>query len=571
MKALNTVLAWCSWHKAFLFIVALLAPSFGLFAQANPSSETPYSKIDSLSQLLKASSKLDSNRVDLQNALGYEYWIVDPGQSEFYGLQSIELASILPYQSGEAMANRVVGVAHWVRGNYELAFRFLYRSYDLYGQVDDALGIANTLLNLGMVHQDQQAFLKAISKYEKALNLFQQQGATSRIATTQTKWGSTLIAMGEMDAAYEKLIAALKIHEADEFLYGIAEVNNKLGDLFTKKKEYNKALSYFLQSVEAGTKRFDHVGIADNYQRIGAIYLIKNDYGQAAYYLEKGKQMAEEFQLKSIQRALYLSLKQLYQAKGDLPQALQYFEKYSTIADSIFNEEKANQIASLETQYTFAQKEKELALAKQEVDLLKEKDRANNLLKIVFVLIALLIGSLVWNVLRTKNKTIDKGIRDLQKAHTKTEALEDKIKVKEGELTAYTLNFVQKNELLQDVKSSLAELRQGANAEQKRKLKTLSRQIDSTVRIDEDWEGFRKHFESAHQGLISNIKQQYPTLTQHDLRLLALIRINLSSKEIGSMLGIASDSVKTARYRLRKKLELETKQSLFDFLMQFEG
>ncbi len=281
--------------------------------------------------------------------------------------------------------------------------------------------------------------------------------------------------------------------------------------------------------------------------------------------------MAEEFQLKSIQRALYQSLRQLYQERGNLPKALQYFEQYSTISDSIFNEEKANQIASLQARYTFAQKEKELELAKQEVDLLTEKDRANNLLKVVFVLLALLIGSLVWNVLRVKNKTIDKGIRDLKKEQNKTVALEDKIKMKEGELTAYTLNFVQKNELLSDVKSSLAELRQGANAEQLRKLKTLSRQIDSTVRIDEDWEDFRKHFESAHQGLISNIKKEYPSLTQHDLRLLALIRINLSSKEIGSMLGIASDSVKTARYRLRKKLQLDTKQSLFDFLMHFES
>lgn len=281
--------------------------------------------------------------------------------------------------------------------------------------------------------------------------------------------------------------------------------------------------------------------------------------------------MAEEFNLKSIQKRIYLSLKLLYQKQGNLKKSMSYFDKYATISDSLFNEEKANQIASMQAQHEFSQKEKELEIAKKDLLVMVEKNKANNLLRIVFVLVALLIGSLVWGMFRRKNAEITKGEKALKKANSQTQELKVEIQAKESELTTYTLNFVQKNELLQEVKSSLEDLKKGADAPQKKKLNSLARLINSTVRIDEGWEDFRKYFDATHQGLIPSIKKRYPNLTQNDLRLLALIRINLSSKEIGSMLGIAPDSVKTARYRLRKKMELMPSDNLFEVLLELES
>jgi len=379
-----------------------------------------------------------------------------------------------------------------------------------------------------------------------------------------------LTLMGKEGEAYDKLINALKIHQENNFLYGVAEVNNKLGELFVQKKEYDTALSYFLESVEVGTQRSDHVGIADNFQRIGDIYFEKKNFVQAKSYLERGQEMAEKFNLQFIQKRIYFSLKNLHKQTGNLKTSISYFEKYTAIADSLFNREKTNQMVSMQMQQEFSQKEKELAIAKNEVALLVEKDKANNLLKIVFVLLALLIGSLVWNLLKRKNAQISKGKKALKIAQSQKQELQSEIQAKESELTSYTLNFIQKNELFEEVKKTLTHLRQNADDGQREKINSLAKLIDSTVRIDEDWEDFKKYFDATHQGLIPTIKEQYPKLTQNDLKLLALIRINLSSKEIGSMLGIAPDSVKTARYRLRKKMGLDSKDNLFDILVKIE-
>ncbi|MEM6347582.1 MAG: helix-turn-helix transcriptional regulator, partial [Bacteroidota bacterium] len=81
---------------------------------------------------------------------------------------------------------------------------------------------------------------------------------------------------------------------------------------------------------------------------------------------------------------------------------------------------------------------------------------------------------------------------------------------------------------------------------------------------------FRKHFESVHPNLIQGLNRKHPELTKNEFKLIALLRLNLSSKEISAILGISPDSVKIARYRLRKKLGLSNQEDLFQFLLGFD-
>ncbi|MEL6945199.1 MAG: LuxR C-terminal-related transcriptional regulator, partial [Bacteroidota bacterium] len=165
---------------------------------------------------------------------------------------------------------------------------------------------------------------------------------------------------------------------------------------------------------------------------------------------------------------------------------------------------------------------------------------------------------------------LEKQQMDLLKAEKETDKLKDTIQQKEQELTSYTLNFVQKNELISDLKTAIQGLKSELSREQRPKLNAIAKKIDTAFRMDEDWEDFRKHFESVHPSLMNKLSQNYPNLTKNEFKLIALIRLNLSIKEMSSILGISPDSVKTARYRLRKKLRLENHNNLFDFLISYD-
>jgi len=79
------------------------------------------------------------------------------------------------------------------------------------------------------------------------------------------------------------------------------------------------------------------------------------------------------------------------------------------------------------------------------------------------------------------------------------------------------------------------------------------------------------HFEQVHQHFFTRLKEACPDLSSAELKLCALIRLNLNMKESATILGISPTSVKTARYRLRKKLNLSQEESILDYLLKIES
>ena len=73
-------------------------------------------------------------------------------------------------------------------------------------------------------------------------------------------------------------------------------------------------------------------------------------------------------------------------------------------------------------------------------------------------------------------------------------------------------------------------------------------------------------FEKVHQNFFTTLKTSFPELTEHELRLCAYIRINLQNKEIARILNVSPATINTSRYRVRKKLVMDNKMSLEDFL-----
>ena len=91
--------------------------------------------------------------------------------------------------------------------------------------------------------------------------------------------------------------------------------------------------------------------------------------------------------------------------------------------------------------------------------------------------------------------------------------------------------------------------------------------LDKSVDKNE-WQGFLLAFEQVHQDFFSALKSECDSLTPNDLRLCALLRMNMSSKEIATMLGISADSVRVARHRVRKKLDIPHEEKLIDHLIK---
>ena len=152
----------------------------------------------------------------------------------------------------------------------------------------------------------------------------------------------------------------------------------------------------------------------------------------------------------------------------------------------------------------------------------------------------------------------------------RSQKLEAELKLKSQDLTSSAMHLIQKNELLTQVKQTLKGLdKNSLDATSNSKLRSLVRQIDKDLASGEEWAQFENNFDQVHGNFITRLKEAYPKLTPQEIKFSAYIRMNLNTKEIANLLNISVRGVEIGRYRVRKKLELERKDNLSDFLMRF--
>lgn len=137
-------------------------------------------------------------------------------------------------------------------------------------------------------------------------------------------------------------------------------------------------------------------------------------------------------------------------------------------------------------------------------------------------------------------------------------------------LAASTMNLVVKNDYIETIKLKLKEVnKKGSNRETRQALENIVKEIDTTLKLQEDWEQFEYHFDQVHGDFLSRLRDEFFDLTPNEQKLCAFLRLNLNTKDISNLMGISLRGVEVARYRLRKKLNLDQGQNLSKFILEF--
>ena len=161
-------------------------------------------------------------------------------------------------------------------------------------------------------------------------------------------------------------------------------------------------------------------------------------------------------------------------------------------------------------------------------------------------------------------------LKERELMQLKEERVQSELRHLNSLLAASTMNLVVKNEFIETIKEELKELRQkGKNPATKRALEKIVKEIDTTLRLQEDWEQFEHHFDQVHRDFLTRLRIRYPDLSPNEQKLCTFLRLNLNTKEIANLLGISLRGVEVARYRLRKKLELKKGRNLSKFILEY--
>jgi DNA-binding CsgD family transcriptional regulator len=151
----------------------------------------------------------------------------------------------------------------------------------------------------------------------------------------------------------------------------------------------------------------------------------------------------------------------------------------------------------------------------------------------------------------------------------KNEKLEAELMHMNKELGTSTVLILNKNEFIAGVKDNLRSISKKSSEEVSKELTRLVRDIEGNLSSDQDWEHFQMHFDNVHGDFSRRFRAAYSVLSPQDMKLSAYLRMNLSTKEIAHLLNISVRGVEISRYRLRKKLQLDRKLNLQEYILNF--
>lgn len=561
------------------------------FATSNPTKAKILIK-----KSLVLSQKMEAPRgiAGANNCLGVVYYYQKKYDSALICFKkALQINKQIGHSWGQASALHQMGATQNLLSKHGEAITSFKKAGSIFLRLNDSLSYIKSIENTGVSYNLIKHSKKALEHFISANHLYEKHNNIPGISRTNIHISNTLIQQKEYAKALEYLNTYFPIVEKGGNKIHLNNTLKNIGICYKGLRDYDQALLYFQKSLNLWQK-------ADNFKRIASIqslfgdtYYEMNLYSKALLYQKKalnnyskkGDLGDKTVTNNSIAKS-YLKLKQLDSAKvyaensiaiakrsqnikgekeanqtlaliaeqeGNSTDAYMYYKNISILKDSLDIIQKKEQFRELQAKYETDKKEKRINELAQ-INKQTKQQYALHIMTLGVGVILLGIG-----IYRFRKK--------FRLSCIEKKLLRKELDTKKRELTTNSLYLAKKNRVLENIKEEVEHIRYSEDQNKQYNYQKLIRTINFDMKEDNDWENFKKYFEQVHNDFYGTIKSQYPEVTANELRLMALLKMNLSSKEIARILNITQEGVRKARYRLRKKLNIGSNNRLMDLIL----
>jgi len=447
-------------------------------------------RLDSLTNYL-STAKDDTNKVKCLQNLFFEVEFEDVLQAEKYLNEAIVIAKKNKFKRGEAYSYICLGYLAEDQSDFQRAITNYQNAYNNYLLINDLRGQSSAFKNMAGVYLSKGQYAKALEISLKSLKIAEKLDDKKLISFNYTNVGGIYHGMEEYNKALDYFLKALKISQELGVRSGMISDLSNVGVAYKELENYSKALEYYQESLKIALEFNKSRSILVSYVNIGGLYEDQNDFNQAIEYYNKAEKLAIELDDKNTLTvalanigSLYISLKKYKQSEDYLKRALiiadeiesvssrkmiheflsdlyqetkrfelahYHFKQYSYFKDTIFNEDKLEDMTRFELTYEFDKKETILKAEQDKIQAIAAADKKRQRMFIVFlssILIAVLIITfLVFRTLKLTKK--QKQIIETQKelVEEKQKEILDSIRyakrIQEAILTSQT--YIERN------------------------------------------------------------------------------------------------------------------------------
>ena len=469
---------------------------------------------------------------------------------------------------------------------------------------------------------------KSLSSFEEAQSIFQRLGDNNYLCMSTSSIGTVYGRQGDYPKALEYFLEALKIAEHGSLEpIRFAEVSNNIALVYGRMRLNDEALVFAKKAMQYNLESGEQLSICKSYNAIAGVYYLGGKYDSALYYYNRSVQSAgndPQF-IPVVQRALS-NISNIYTAQGRQREAISLLEsvhpgnesqsatitnmiaanhlalgeyeraivyarralgsarsnniriairnsyehmqrsyfrlqkfdsayyyqsKYNSYQDSIYNESNDRKFSNLRIELETLEKQKEIEILQKQSEI----DEANKALFITSIIAIIILSLSITGFLIYKSRN-----RQLR--------LRNEIEKGQAALQQQTLHMMNLNNSIQEIETGLKSL--------KKKELILGKDVQSLLNnifvnrsFEREWERLETHFSKIHPHFNIQVLKKHDNLTQKERRLLALIKLDLNTREISNVFSIEQRSVRMSRYRLKQKLGLAAKEDLAAYVQTF--
>lgn len=558
------------------------------------------SSLDSMLRVIQ--KKPGASMIQALSADAYQKREDNPEEAIKLALEAVEMSKKASFVEGLIFNYRLLGNLYLQVYNYVEAMN----SYDLCIEYslpqNDSVMIRECYLNKGAIYFNKGLNSKALDNFLLALNYSENLDKENEYNNI----GAVFFNEQEYDEAYNYYNKALDILKKKGNHYGISVANNNIGDVFKMMGKYDVALMYYnkvlsardsLNNPEMEIVCMSNIGVVKEMMNDGdsAIYYyskalekagIFNDqllitrclsllgsalvekglYDQAKSYLERAFNLSKELVLYEDMSNTSKLLQLIYEKKGNFKEAYHYANMHILASDSLHSNEAKRHVLKLMFDHKIRLQEFEKKQQIEAEQYARKKSMFIFYLIILGLIIIVLLGILL--LFRTiQLRRIDRI--EKEKADLLVISVEKDIELINRELVEKILKITEKNELINSTVALLDDFSDTLTKKQKAELENITRDLRIKGNKNQ-WEEFYGYFSEVYSQFYEKLEKEFPNLTLNEKRLCALLKLNMTTKDMAEITNLNVKSIEVARTRLRKTLNLtHSNLTLQEFFSQF--
>ncbi|WP_421919133.1 tetratricopeptide repeat protein [Marinifilum sp.] len=524
---------------------------------------------------------------------------IDYKKAEYYLLKAAEISNKWDTEDQIYMDQAYLGALYSNLGDNHKAIAYYERAMDIAKKQNDNHKISYLLQNLGLCYDLSGNLKKGVDMIFDGIRIFIDNKDNNAIAKAYQQLGRLMIKWKNGKDADKYLHHSLKMHkEAKLYYLAIVDYINLVE---SKILQHNRdSAEHYLNILKEQAQAHQSKSSECTYHLHKSLILLQFDHkpNTALVHIKKAKELSDQTNSKTLKTytqkmfgeyylqinladsaAIHLqrawnqnnsisiiqdksniaqSLSNAYKKLNELDNAYFYLQKADSINKRIHDRENVLMLYKKDNEFTVQQVKHEKKALNQ------ENKRLSNriiLIRSFYILLSLNLISLLVMYMRRRTKRLQSEIHIKE---TVQEKLEQQSIIDKSTIEKNKELIKIKEETIEQLKDKISNTQNSSTSNGE--MNELECLLNSKLTTEEDWDDYLLIFSKKNSNFIPDLKSRFPNLSRNEIKIFTLIKLGLNKREMSGILMISPSSVNTARYRLRKKLNMTANQKLEDLI-----